>query len=187
MRMNSGGVQTIDVDGILFAFSEGWDVEKFDDWPQFRKLSGKYAIQGCDIVAFDGDVLWLLEVKDYTYPGAKLPANLPVIVGKKGAGTLAVLHALAKHEHPSAQQVFASRCLRAKQINIALHIELKDGGEKLKYINSSLSNLRQEIRRVRREFGLKGFAVTSYHLPLDKGVPWRARRNPQHRDIHVDR
>jgi len=80
-----------EVDGSFFVFPDGWDVEKLDEWPEQKKLTrSPFCSKGCDLVAFRAGELWLIEVKDYTYPGARVPGDLADAVGLKVFHTLAI-------------------------------------------------------------------------------------------------
>lgn len=73
----------LNVDGTIFEFPKHWRVSIFDEWEQFKRPASELHLKGCDIVAFDGETLWLIEVKDYTYLDASIPKDLTQIVGRK--------------------------------------------------------------------------------------------------------
>ena len=52
----------VEIDGTYFSFPESWRVELFDEWKQYRALSGAVQLHGCDVVALDDDRLWLIVV-----------------------------------------------------------------------------------------------------------------------------
>jgi len=62
---------TIDVEGRIFSFPNGWLVEKYDDGTFYRNrfekcLKGVDGVKAIDILAFSPDkTMWLIEAKDY--------------------------------------------------------------------------------------------------------------------------
>lgn len=176
----------LDIDGTYFKFPDHWDVQVFDEWPQFKKMSGALAALGCDVVALDGDRLWLIEMKDYTYDGAEQPQELHQTVGKKAIGTMALLFALTKTRQDSAAKEFAIKCLSSTDIHLALHVEVKDGGRRDATIRSLLPPLLDKLKRSQKALGIHKAHVTSTLAP-STNTPWSARRNPATRALHVDR
>ncbi|AJI78206.1 hypothetical protein [Corynebacterium singulare] len=176
----------INVDGIIFRFQEGWSLAAFDRWPQFTKIAGAFGAQGCDILALKGDELWFIEVKDYTFDGAETPTDLPTTVAKKTIGTLATICALAKSREDTPERSFSRRCLTAKRYNLALHIELKDGGLKDKMNKPLLATLKQELRKIRKKLEFADHALSNHWRSSD-GLPWTAARDPRNRPQHCDR
>lgn len=174
------------IDGTNFTFPGSWTVSIFDEWPQFRKLAGPLGIQGVDIVAIDGSTLWLIEMKDYTYPGAKAPEELPMTLGRKAIGTMAVLFALGRSTSDSEAHDFALNCQSANEIILALHIEVKDGGRKAAQVEPLLMPLQSEIRKMQKLLGLAKSWVTSTLAP-NGNTPWTATRMPNTRSAHADR
>lgn len=55
-------------------------------------------MRGCDVVAVGGKTLWLIEMKDYIYPGTTPPGDLSTVIGQKAAGILALLFALQRRD-----------------------------------------------------------------------------------------
>ncbi|MDP9851524.1 hypothetical protein [Corynebacterium lowii] len=184
--MKQRGSGEVNVDGTFFSFPRDWAVAVFDEWPQYRKAAGGVGLKGVDVVALHERDLWLIEMKDYTYPDAQQPQELPVILGQKAAGTMALLYSLERAKADSEAKEFAVRCRAAKAIHLALHIEVKDAGRKEKQIHGLLSPLTDEIRKVGKTIGLSKTWVTSTLAP-NPHTPWRARRDPERRARHVDR
>lgn len=137
-------------------------------------------------MAFDGDNLWIIEVKDYTYPGAHQPEDLFEIFGRKAVGTLEPLYVLERAEAQSEARDFARICRSASRIHLVLHSEAKDGGRKERQIGSQLMLLKEKLKRIQKSIGLGKSSVTSTLLP-DANTPWRARRDPDTRHRHADR
>lgn len=184
--MGTEAANRLNVDGTLFTFPALWVVGIFDEWPQYTKAAGTLGMEGCDIVAFDGEVLWLIEMKDYTYPGARQPGDLAKTVGRKAMGTMALLFSLERSAAESEAQRFAQACRSASKVHLALHIDVKDGGRKSRQIQSLLMPLQDKLRKAQKALGISKSFVTSTLSP-DPHTPWHAMRDPATRDRHTDR
>lgn len=165
------------IDGRFFTFPKHWSIALFDEWPQFKGLTGKYSIKGCDVVALDGDTLWLIEMKDYGYPGADLPSDLWTTMGKKAVGTLALLSSLGRSENQSDARDFARACIDAKQIRIALHIEVK-ASVKSNQVKAQLRAYKNKLNKVKSDLHLSKAFIYSSHIDT---TPWSNRVDPSTR------
>lgn len=174
------------IDGTIFTFPEEWKVALFDEWPQFRKPAGELGVQGCDAIALDDDTLWIIEAKDYTYPDAHQPEDLPKTVGLKAIGTMAILYSLQRSKTGSEAADFAEMCAHVSEIKLALHIEVKDGGRKSKQVQAVLMPLKGRLSKVCKSLGLSKAYVTSTLAP-DANTPWESTRDPATRARHLDR
>ncbi len=116
------------VDGTFFTFPPNWQTEIFDEWPQYKRATGELELRGCDVLALDGQDLWIIEMKDYTYDGASQPQDLHKTVGQKAAGTMALLFALSRTAADSSAKEFAIKCASSTRVHLALHVIVKDGG-----------------------------------------------------------
>lgn len=150
------------IDGTFFQFPEGWKTTVFDEWPQYLKPASSLGLKGCDILAINGGTLWIIEVKDYTYPDAKQPEDLATVVGQKAIGTMALLYALQRSKNDSAAVRFARACAVTTEIKLALHIEIKDGGRKERQVRPLLMSLEQNYK-------ISGKCSTSKRTLL---LPW---------------
>lgn len=175
----------IDVDGSFFTFPDGWRVAKVDEWSEQTKLTRKpYFAKGCDVVAVQEGTAWLIEAKDYTYPGAKVPSNLHEEVGKKVWDTLALLHAVARWGHGERQD-FSRRALDSETLRVCLAMEVPDRGRKERGVATPLAHQRERLQTVTRLMGLAHPTVSNSFLAAD--VPWTVRRDPTRRRRHLDR
>ncbi|GAB2492980.1 hypothetical protein GCM10027063_35850 [Promicromonospora xylanilytica] len=173
------------IDGTYFTFPAGWRTQLFDELPQFKRTTW-LGIRGCDVVALNGDELWLIEMKDYTYPGAHEPNDLAVVAGTKAAGTMALLYALARADSDSTARDLAIACSGSARIHLALHVDVRDGGRGAKEIEPVLMPLLDKLRRAQKALGLHKAHVTSTLAP-SPATPWTARRDPATRPLHADR
>ena len=184
--MAQPGKNEILIDGTFFAFPPGWSVEVFDQWTQYTRAAGAVGMKGVDVVAIDARTLWLIEMKDYTYPGAAPPDDLDVEVARKAIGTLALLYALERSASDSAASDFARRCRQTTSIHLALHVDVKDGGRKGRQIRPLLMPIQDEVGKAGKALGLAKTWVTSTLQPTEQ-TPWTARRDPSRRRHHSDR
>ncbi|MBU8578222.1 hypothetical protein [Brevibacterium luteolum] len=173
------------IDGTLFTFPSGWRVGEFDTWQQYRDVAGQWDVMGCDIVAFNGTSLWLIEVKDYTYPNVSPPQNLTDMIALKAVGTMAVLFAQARSASDSEASSFARACHSAQQIQLALHINVRRDGRSEKQIKASFKSIHHRLRRAKQRLRLAGAFISSNQYSLTP-VPWKARRDPATRREHTD-
>lgn len=173
----------IDVDGVLLAFPETWKVEIFDEWPQYRDLSGTGQIHGCDVVALDDQTLWLIEVKDYSYPGAKHPPNLEESLLRKAIGTLALIGALGRSGNQSNAQEFSRDALAASALILGFHVE-PNNIRSDRAVAGLLASFQQAATRAAKKLHIPKAVVSSTMHPGPQ-APWQSRRNPETRDKHL--
>src|SRR5690625_1663280 len=108
----------VEVDGSFFAFPTGWKVAKVDEWSEQTRVTKKpFFAKGCDVVAVHDGTAWLIEAKDYTYPGAAVPSDLHEEVGKKVWDTLSLLYAVARWGH-GERQTFSQRALGSRDLHV---------------------------------------------------------------------
>jgi hypothetical protein len=110
---------------LTFTFNTGCNVSKYDDWSfyrnQFQSVCGSE--QAVDIICFEGNDIWLIEVKDYRLPGTKKVINLYKSLSKKVRDTLAGLVAAQCNANDQMEKQFAHDSLRTRRINLVFHIE----------------------------------------------------------------
>lgn len=177
--------ESVEVDGSIFTFPSGWELAKIDEWPEQKRLTrGPFNSKACDLVALSGSVLWIIEAKDYTYPGAKVPADLAETVGVKVFHSLAILHAVAQWGSGDHQQ-FSSRAVSCTDARLCLAVELRDGGRKLIAVQTPLAALRDKLRKVTKMLNVSHPVVSNSHCP--NGVPWKVSRIASTRRAHTDR
>lgn len=174
--------QEVLVDGTYFSFPTSWEVTVFDEWPQYGKFKSA-GVQGCDVLAIDNKDLWIIEMKDYTYLEAKQPQDLHVTVGRKAAGTMALLYSLARSPAESTAREFARKCSSIERINLALHVEPKAAGKQAKQVAAALMPLYDRVKSVSKALHINKSYVTSTLAP-DASTPWTARRDPATRHRH---
>lgn len=171
---------TVPVDGSLFSFPAGWEVEAYDTWTQVAKIAGSsLEAKACDLVAISGGTLYLIEVKDYTYPvGTRPPKleDLAVAVAQKGYHTLAGLFAVA--HLPIEKAAFCSRALRCERIELYLSVELPADKGLLFTQRTMMVEIRELLtRKVRPFLAVKPLVVSRN----SGGAPWTSARDPNRR------
>ncbi|PHP53328.1 hypothetical protein [Actinomyces ruminis] len=182
----------LEVDGASLSFPDGWEASKYDEWPFFRNTLSKVldtagkALHGCDIVALDGEHLWLIEAKDYAYQEAKVPKDLVAVVSEKVMDTLAGLHAGTRDEHTERET--CRKAVRARKLYVALRIDLPGAQPHARRgrqaaAQQTMANYRQEFRKsLRRVVNGKVHVITGREDPPT--VPWTARWSEQGRNAH---
>lgn len=117
---------TVITEGRLsFTFNVGCVASKYDDWSffrnQFQNVCGSE--KAVDIVCFENDDIWLIEVKDYRLPNTKKVITLHNALSKKVRDTLAGLVAAQCNATNNDEKSFARDALRSSQIHLVFHIE----------------------------------------------------------------
>lgn len=173
------------VDGSIFSFPAGWEVEKFDEWPGYRKVA-KHPLnaKGCDLIAINAERAWLIEVKDYTYLDARIPGDLSAQVGRKYFDTLATVHALANWDRGDHGD-FSRKFLKCETVKASLVIELPDGGRRFDALNPALMGIYDDLKRVTKKIGITNPVISNSYVA--GSVPWGIRRDPDTRERHIDR
>jgi hypothetical protein len=174
-----------EVDGSFFVFPDGWELEKLDEWAEQKRMTqAPFHSKGCDLVAMSDGALWLIEAKDYTYAGARVPDDLADQVGLKIFHSLAVLHTVARWGEGERQK-FSSKALACQSAHVCLAVELPDGGRRLMGLARPLADLKTQLKRVTRKLNVHRPVVSNSHQLTN--VPWEIRRNPEARSRHTDR
>lgn len=173
------------VEDVFFEFPDDWTVELFDTWKKYSKVSGMVGAKGCDILASDGSTLWIVEVKDYTYESARPPSDLDVIVGRKALGTMGLLYSLQRSAHGGHEIERAQEFAQATELRLALHVELKDGGQKSRYLPRDLAPIKTKLSRVAKALGIAKVEISASLIAHQ--APWTTWRDPAARGNHRDR
>lgn len=172
------------VDGSYFTFPNTWETFQFDEWSKYKRITPT-GVKGCDVVGVDeDDTLWLIEMKDYTYPGATQPQDLPEVVAAKAFGTMGVLFSASHLTSEHGYTEVVRRCVDAKRVHVALHIQVKDAHKSRESILSVLAPLKSKILKYTKSLGVANVIVTDHQYSGSK-VPWTARRAPETRTDHI--
>lgn len=178
---------TVVVEDMLFTFPGDWEVEDFDSWygqgHGTKPLTDKpFNAKDCDLLALEGDRLWLIEVKDYTYPGKKIDPNLPRDFALKVFHTMARLVANA-YFGTHHKQEFCKRALRVEQIKVALAVEAR-GNKTTLY--KALADLNDLVEAECRKMKIARVVIANSQVPSTQ-FSWTQKRLPETRSNHTDR
>ncbi|MHA3684680.1 hypothetical protein ACXR2T_11140 [Leucobacter sp. HY1910] len=160
-----------------FIFDAGWVAEQYDEWRHYREnlqqvriKAGKDELSGCDFVATDGFRAYLVEVKDYAYPGTTLPEELPGKIALKALDTLAGL--VSAREKGGPESTIAARVLKSRSIHLVVSIGLPDRRRKLMSPELFLANVKQKLKESTKQV----LPHLHVHLLGERGKAWDTRR-----------
>ncbi len=142
---------------LTFTFSAAWSASKYDDWIFYRNQFLKVCTinggnKAVDIVAYNGNDAWLIEIKDYRRHQRTKVIDLADEVAKKVFDTLAGLVAAKFNANDPQEKSYASSILNASNINVVLHLEQPVKQSKLfpRAINPThvLQKLKKQIKAI---------------------------------------
>ena len=114
------------VESLTFTFSEGWEVEKFDDWSFYRGHFSRQmnGIKAVDLLVKGPDgVAYFIEVKDYRHPGTIKPTSLPDAIARKVLMSLAALLPAKYRASDPTERALASSILACSDFKVIAHLE----------------------------------------------------------------
>ena len=159
---------------LTFSFPDHCEAGKYDDWSFYRKQfqSAAGGSKAVDMLCIEGDVAWLIEVKDYRrHPRTKL-IDLGDEVAMKVRDTLAGLAAASANASSEYERNMARRALAARQWRVALHLEQPHANSPLRPQPFNVANV---LSKLRRKSGLKAVDADPVVLELNPprpGIPW---------------
>lgn len=159
-----------------FKFDDGWDAEQYDKWSHYDTLkdvsvaAGRNAPKGCDFVVTNGHRTYLVEVKDYGYPGTPAPETLPTDIVLKTLDTLAGL--VSAREKGGQESLIARKALKSESIAIVLAIGAPFRDRKLMQTEMFLANIKQQVM-ARTKPVLPHLHI---HLLGERGNAWSTRK-----------
>ena len=160
------------MDGTQFEFPVGWIIGKYDEWAFYRNQFSRARsdLKALDLLAVDpGHTLWLIEVKDYRWPEAHMPAILPHIVADKVVDTLAAILPAKVNAVVDAEKLLAKKAARANKMRVVLHVELPAHHSKLFVPDTVCADIQQKLRKLVK-------AIDPHPLVLNgsrmQGVEW---------------
>ncbi|MDD5277610.1 MAG: hypothetical protein PHR16_16210 [Methylovulum sp.] len=133
---------------LLFSFK--FDAIKFDDSQYYREhfIKIQNGISAVDILAVDGNIGYLIEVKDYTHPDSeelKLNDLIDAIV-KKIISTLSAILPMKMNAHHQTEKDLASLFCKTNEVKIFLHLELPPPTSKLQQSTWSFQNIQMKLK-----------------------------------------
>lgn len=151
----------INVDGLLFVFPEGWEVDKFDEWAFYRNQFSKQHnnIKAVDLLALECSkkTLWLIEVKDFSCHKRDKTEDLSDEIFGKIISTLAALLPAKVNASEIKEINFAKKQLKHQKLELYF-----------RYIN--LGNLQNFFQKVLMNQICKKNLI--FHLNLLILMPW---------------
>jgi len=115
----------VEVDGNRFVFPASFEIEVYDEWNFYRKLTAApLKAAGCDLVALSADTMYLIEAKDYSRPDSKKwpgVGKLADAVTVKGFDTLAGILAAAKSG--GMHEAFGQKAVSRERFILCLSVE----------------------------------------------------------------
>ena|SRR5690606_7967111 len=173
----------LEVDGNLFKFDDGCDVLQYDEWSFFnnriKSSVSRFGPMACDFVVVDGETLYLIEAKDYSYPpGTTMPKidDLAETVSAKGFQTLAGLFAGARYVSTGGHD-FCVTALKCTRVVICLSIEPPRRLQGRLWRDQPMKLLREAVKR-RVKYLETRPQVISNKTP-NPALPWTSRRIPR--------
>lgn len=144
-------MQHHEVDGLDFAFADGWRVGKYDDWPFYRNQFAKMwnGIKALDLLAVDPNgTAWLIEVKDYRAHPRTKPSDLSEEVAHKVFDTLAAILPARLHANTEDERDMADAVAACRELRVVLHLEQPAKCSKLRPQAINPADVRQKLRRL---------------------------------------
>ena len=120
---------TLQEGSLTFSFNNDWQVIKYDDSSFHTKHFQRFAggSKAVDFIAFHGQELWLIEVKDYRAHPRTKTIDLYEEIASKVRATLAGLLAVNAVNHPSGdsetKSIIKSVFQKPYHLRVAFHLE----------------------------------------------------------------
>lgn len=164
----------VHVDGLTFTFPPSWNVCKYDEWAFYRNQFSKMwsGIKAVDLIAIEGQVIWLIEVKDYRRQQRTKTINLAEEVAKKVFCTLAAILPAKVNASDLSEQQFAEAVTRGQRLHIVLHLEQPKKSSKLFPRAINPSNVQLKLRGIIKPIDPHLKVVESTHM---QGLAWTVR------------
>ncbi|WP_353662849.1 hypothetical protein [Hydrogenimonas sp. SS33] len=165
---------------LRFTFPESWHVDKFDAGNFYRKhilwLEGMKAV---DILASRGDLLQLIEIKDFRGHGIQNlkkqeSGRLIIDVSKKFVDTFAALVAAKRSEERGLAPFYTLLCdLQKRPVEVILFLERDDPETMLRRHKLTLADLTAKLRRLMSPYRVRCRVMDRRHMP--KEIEWTVR------------
>lgn len=143
-------MQSLDIDGITFSFSDGWQVARYDSWQFYRNRFGSIpgGRKAVDLLALSpAGELFLVEVKDYRQHPRTKPSELHEEISHKVVDTLAALLPASLCDDFPAEQSFAKAALACSRLRIILHLEQSKAGSRVSPRKFRLEDISLRLRQ----------------------------------------
>lgn len=164
----------IEVDSLRFTFPPAWNVSKYDEWAFYRNQFSKMwsAIKAVDLIAVNGQDIWLIEVKDYRrYPRTK-SIDLADEIAQKLFCTLAAMLPAKVNASSLEEQQFAQCVMNRQRLRVVLHLEQPKQHSKLFPRAINPSNIQIQLRRIIKPIDPRPVVVESSQM---QGLEWTVK------------
>lgn len=174
---------------ILFRFPSYALVEKMDEWPSYRNLKVSDE-KCCDFGVIIDNNIYLIEVKDYTYPDANTPNsnNLSGSIAHKFLGSFAALFA-NRFSNNLNEKNFSEKAQKCDNVFICVHVEIPFSNRnrsRIKPASSYRANLKDELyRKLKSYISSRSNVIVVSHEDCSNKACWQAHRNPNSRKRHI--
>ena len=163
-------------DGALeFQFVSSCQASKYDDWSHYRNQFQPMA-GGCkavDFICVEGDVCWLIEVKDHRRHARTKAIEIADEIAIKVRDSLAGLASAAKNANEAQERKLARKAIVNKRWRVVLHLEQYPRPHRLWPAPIDTAKLLQKLKT-------KIKAVDAHPIICDRNscngrVPWSVR------------
>ena len=162
---------------LTFSFPDRCKASKYDKWSfyrnQFQSVAG--GSKAVDMLCFDGDAAWLIEVKDYRYDKRVKSIDLGDEIAAKVRDTLAGLAAANASANDGHERNLAQRALAKRRWRVALHLEQPNVRSRLRPKPFDLANLASKLRSKAALKSVDPHPIVSNIRTPRPELPWSVR------------
>lgn len=161
--------QVIQEDRLIFRFPANAMASKYDDWTHYRRqFNGAFGgTKAVDIIYIEGEVGWLIEIKDYRVDCKISAAELADAVAHKVRDTLAGLVSAKLHAYDQDEREVARKLLRSPRLRVVLHIEQPEKKSKLRPHAIDLAAVLQKLKALLKSIDPHPSVVSQNTLKAD--------------------
>lgn len=167
---------SVEVDGLAFSFPDSCKVSKYDDWAfyrnQFSKMWG--GIKAVDLLVIEGQIIWLIEVKDYRQFQRTKAVDLVEEVAQKVFCTLAAMLPAKVHASNLDECHFANEVVNGQRLRVVLHLEQPSKSSRLFPRAFDPSNIQLKLRTLIKPIDPHPKVVESAKM---QGLAWTVTSN----------
>jgi hypothetical protein len=174
--MTVATIQPVLIEGALtFTFPPQSTASKYDDWAHYRNqfqttCGGSKAV---DMVYTDGQMTWIIEVKDFRQHQRVKQIDLSDEIALKVRDTLAGLVSAKFHANDPDEKRCATAILRSKKIRVVCHIEQPAKHSRLFPRAIEPDNLALKLRTLIKAIDPHPAVVDRHSLHAD--MPWNVQ------------
>lgn len=160
---------------LTFSFPDCCQASKYDDWAfyrnQFEKVAG--GSKAVDILCLDGDISWLIEIKDYREHPRTQPLDIADEFALKVRDTLAGLAAAAKQSNNDADhRELAREALAKRRWRVVLHLEQPTTVSRLRPQAINTNTILQKLKSRKKLKAIDAHPVICDRNNIPPCIPW---------------